>query len=81
MVRKKQPPVWTVVLLCSAAGVVLGGTSSWAESNSCLQAETLTAECLKKSPTVRTIEGMSVGLVAGMGAALGATWHARNQRK
>jgi hypothetical protein len=61
-----------LVLLCSATGVVLGGTASWAESNRCLQAETPTSECLTQNPIVETVEGMSVGLVAGAGAAIGA---------
>ncbi|XHX77725.1 MAG: hypothetical protein RBJ76_25365 [Stenomitos frigidus ULC029] len=64
-------------MACSTAGVVLGGTASWAESNSCLQAAAPSAQCLTKSPTTRTIEGMSVGLVAGLGAALGAVWQAK----
>jgi hypothetical protein len=79
MGRKKQPPVWIVILTCSVIGVVLGGTSSWAQSKTCLQSEVPSADCLKKSPTVRTAEGMSVGLVAGMSAAIGATWQARRQ--
>lgn len=79
MGRKKQPPVWTVVLACSTIGVVLGGTASWAESNTCLQADTPSAECLTKSPLLKTVEGMSVGLVAGAGAAVGATWQVKRQ--
>lgn len=79
MGRKKQPPVWVVVLICSATGVVLGGTSSWAESRTCQQADAPTTECLTKSPLMRTVEGMSVGLVAGAGAAIGATWNAKRQ--
>lgn len=77
MGRKKNRSVLTLILVCGAAGVVLGGTSSWAESNSCLQAAAPSTQCLKESPMTRTIEGMSVGLVAGMGAALGAAWQAR----
>lgn len=79
MGRKKQPPVWTVVLACSAIGVVLGGTASWAESNQCLQADAPSNECLTKSPLLKTVEGMSVGLVAGASAAVGATWQVKRQ--
>jgi hypothetical protein len=77
MHRKKQPPVWIVILACSVVGVVLGGTSSWAQSQSCLETDTPSGDCLKKSPLLRTAEGMSVGLVAGMSGAIGATWQAR----
>jgi hypothetical protein len=42
-----------------------------------LQEAAPSAQCLTKSPVTRTIEGMSVGLVAGLGAALGAVWQAK----
>jgi hypothetical protein len=74
---KNNRAVLTLILACSTAGVVLGGTASWADSNSCLQESTPSAQCLTKSPMTRTIEGMSVGLVAGLGAALGAVWQAK----
>jgi hypothetical protein len=61
-----------LVTLCSATGVILGGTASWAESSQCLKDETPTSECLTQNPVVKTFEGMSVGLVAGAGAAIGA---------
>jgi len=61
-----------LIVTCSIAGVVLGGTSSWAQSKQCLQAEHLTNECLTQSPLTKTIEGMSVGLLAGAGAAVAA---------
>lgn len=63
------------IVACSAVGVILGGTASWADSSRCLQAETPTSTCLTQDPTVKTVEGMSSGLVAGAGAALGATFH------
>jgi hypothetical protein len=68
-----------LVSTCSIAGVVLGGTSSWAESNQCLQAAVLTSQCLAQNPVQKTIEGMSLGLVAGIGAAVGATWQIRHE--
>ncbi len=74
---KNNRAVLTLILACSAAGVILGGTASWADSNSCLQESAPSAQCLTKSPMTRTIEGMSVGLVAGLGAALGAVWQAK----
>lgn len=63
------------IVACSAVGVILGGTASWAESNHCLQSETPTNTCLTQDPAVKTAEGMSSGLLAGAGAALGATFH------
>jgi len=77
MGKQKKRPVLILVLACSAAGVVLGGTASWAESNRCLQDPSPTTECLTKNPKLKTIEGMSVGLVAGFSAALGAAWRAK----
>jgi hypothetical protein len=59
-----------LVVSCSLAGVIVGGTTSWAESNSCLQASTV---------TTRTIEGMSTGLIVGAGAAFGAAWQHRDE--
>lgn len=73
MGRKSQRPIWFVVLVCSAAGVVLGGTASWAESNQCLKAQVVTSQCLTQDPTMKTVEGMAAGMVAGMGAAVGVT--------
>jgi hypothetical protein len=61
-----------LIATCSVAGVILGGTTSWAYSNQCLQAENLTTECLTQDPVVKTMQGMSVGLLAGAGAAVGA---------
>ncbi|UBF27721.1 hypothetical protein K9N68_07345 [Kovacikia minuta CCNUW1] len=77
MGRKKNGSFLLMVILCSTAGVILGGTSSWAESNQCMKADVLTQECLTKSPIVKTVEGMGVGLLAGIGAAIGATWQAK----
>lgn len=77
MGRKNHRPLTILILACSASGVVLGGTASWAESNTCLQQASPSQECLTKGPVVKTIEGMSFGLVAGVGAALGAAWQAK----
>jgi hypothetical protein len=61
-----------LIAACSVAGVILGGTTSWAYSNQCLQSENLTSECLTQDPLLKTFQGMSVGLFAGAGAAVGA---------
>ena len=70
-----------MTMLCSVAGVVLGGTASWADSNHCLQVETPTVECLTQNPTVKTLEGMGAGLLAGIGAALGIAWQIKREPK
>ena len=80
MGRKNQRPFILMAVLCSAAGVVLGGTASWAESSRCLQDMAPSNECLTKAPAIRVIEGMSVGLLSGLGAAVGATWQAKRDR-
>ncbi len=66
------------MLVCSAAGVVLGGSASWAESAQCMQDKVVTNQCLTQDPVRKTGEGMIAGMLAGAGAAAGATW---NQRK
>ncbi|MCA1991441.1 MAG: hypothetical protein LDL41_05255 [Coleofasciculus sp. S288] len=68
-----------LIATCSIAGVILGGTTSWASSNQCLQAKNVTSECLTQDPVTETIEGMSVGLLAGAGAAVGAAWQLRRK--
>ncbi len=76
MGRKKHRSL-LLILLCSAAGVVVGGTASWAEGSQCLQAEVLTNQCLTQSPIFKTIEGMATGMIAGVGAGAGAAWNAK----
>jgi hypothetical protein len=81
MDRKQQGPklkkanrFFLYILACSTVGVVLGGTASWADSNRCWLDESPTTQCVTQSPIIRTIQGMSTGLIAGMSAGLGATW-------
>jgi len=71
---RKLNRVILLIVACSATGVVLGGTASWADSNQCLQAKNVTSECLTQDPSLKTLQGMSTGLIAGAGAALGAIW-------
>lgn len=68
-----------LITTCSIAGVILGGTSSWAQSNQCLQSKNLTSECLTQNPLTKTIEGMSVGLIAGAGAAVSVAFQIKRQ--
>ena len=68
-----------LIVACSAAGVLVGGTASWAESTQCMKAELPTSNCLMQNPIVETFEGMSVGLIAGAGAAVGATFQMKRE--
>lgn len=72
---RKTKRLLLLVASCSIAGVILGGTSSWAESNLCLRASQVTNDCLTQDPIQRTIQGMSTGLIAGAGAAFGVGWN------
>ncbi|MDF2387647.1 hypothetical protein JMG10_39750 [Nostoc ellipsosporum NOK] len=76
---RKTKRLLLLVVSCSVAGVILGGTTSWAESNLCLRADQVTSDCLTQNPIEKTIQGMSTGLVAGAGAAFGVAWNARHQ--
>ena len=79
MGRKKINRSLLFIGIFGAIGVILGGTASWADSSTCLQAENPTNECLTQDPVVKTVEGMSSGLVAGAGAAIGATWNIKHK--
>ena len=76
---RKKAPFWIYIVACSAIAVVLGGTASWADSQQCWLAENPSTECLTKSPQLRTLEGMSTGLIAGATAAIGATWQMKHK--
>ena len=76
---RKSKRLLLLVVSCSVTGVILGGTASWAESNQCLQASTVTSECLTQDPITKTIQGMSTGLLAGTGAAVAAAWQLRHE--
>ncbi|MEA5598472.1 hypothetical protein [Rivularia sp. UHCC 0363] len=76
---RKNKRLLLLIVSCSVSGVVLGGTSSWAESTMCMQATQVTSECLTQNPVNKTIQGMSTGLLAGAGAAFGAAWQLRRE--
>lgn len=78
---RKTNRLLILIATCSIAGVVLGGSTSWAYSNQCLQANEVTNECLTLDPVTKTIQGMSVGLFAGAGAAVGAAMQLRRQER
>jgi hypothetical protein len=76
---RKTKRLLLLIVSCSAAGVVLGGTAGWAESKYCLQTNSVTSECLTQNSLMKTLQGMSTGLIAGAGAAFGAAWQMRNE--
>ena len=59
-----------LVISCSAVGVILGGSASLAESNQCWESQEVTNDCLTTEPLVKTMQGMSTGLIAGFSAAV-----------
>lgn len=78
MGRKLKPlkpnRLYFYVFCCSLMGVVLGATASQAEINECMTGSAVDNSCLTKSPVVRKLEGMGMGLFAGAGAAVASTW-------
>lgn len=67
-----------LVVSCSAAGVILGGGASWAESDRCWQSQNVTSDCLTQDPVIKTVQGMSTGLIAGFTAAVAAAWQIKH---
>lgn len=65
---------WLAVTLCGVLGVIFGATTSEAAISQCLAAENPTDECLTQDPIIKRVEGISMGLFVGIGAAVGATW-------
>jgi hypothetical protein len=72
---RKTDQLPLVIVLCSLFGLVFGATASQAEMNQCLASEHPSDQCLTQNPTLKRLEGMGMGLFAGAGAAIGATWH------
>lgn len=71
---RKTNQIPLTVILCSVLGVIFGATATQAEMNQCLSADQPTNQCLTQNPTTKRVEGMTMGLFAGAGAAIGATW-------
>jgi len=69
-----------LVVSCSAVGVILGGSASWADSNQCWQSQEVTNDCLTQDPLVKTMQGMSTGLIAGFTAAVAAGWQIKHEK-
>jgi len=69
-----------LVISCSAAGVILGGSASWADSEQCWQSKEVTNDCLTQEPLIKTMQGMSTGLIAGLTAAVAAAWQIKHDK-
>jgi hypothetical protein len=76
---RKNNRLALVVILCSLFGVIFGATASQADMNQCLTAANPTNECLTQNPVAKRAEGMAMGLFAGAGAAIGATWQMKSR--
>ena len=63
-----------LVISCSAVGVILGGSASLADNNQCWESQEVTNDCLTTEPLVKTMQGMSTGLITGFTAAVAAAW-------
>lgn len=68
-----------LVASCSVLGIFLGGATSWKENNLCLSEKIMSSECLTQDPVSHIIQGMSSGLMAGVGAAFGVSWQYRHE--
>ncbi len=80
MVRKNCRFIIYIVA-CSTIGVLVGGTAYSAELNRCLDDAAPTTQCLTQDPVLKTLEGMTFGLIAGAGAAVGSTWQIWQKNK
>ncbi|NJO39115.1 MAG: hypothetical protein HC769_07070 [Cyanobacteria bacterium CRU_2_1] len=65
---------WFVITVCAALGVVFGATTSQAAIDQCLSDDTPSHECLTQDPLAKRVEGIGMGLMVGVGAAVGAVW-------
>lgn len=75
----KTDRYFILILVCSCAGLGLGATSVMAETVLCNQGAT--TACLTTPSSDRVASGLSMGLMAGMGAGLTTGWQAFRNRK
>lgn len=71
---KNSNRFWFLVIFCGVFGSVLGATTSQAAINQCLTDETPNHACLTQDPVEKQVEGISMGLLVGVSAAIGASW-------
>jgi hypothetical protein len=63
-----------LVTLCGLMGIAMGATTSQAAINECLADSSPSHECLIQDPATRKLEGIGMGLMVGVCAAVGAAW-------
>ena len=76
---KNSQRFWVAIAICGMLGVVFGGATSQAAIRRCTQTDNSSASCDFRDPWIVRIENMGIGLFAGIGAAVGATWQARQK--
>ncbi|MBI4782060.1 MAG: hypothetical protein HY785_12180 [Oscillatoriophycideae cyanobacterium NC_groundwater_1537_Pr4_S-0.65um_50_18] len=67
---------WIAIAVCGMLGMVFGGAASQAAIRECTQSDHSSASCNMRDPWIIRLENIGVGLFAGVGAAVGATWQA-----
>ncbi|MEB3887347.1 hypothetical protein [Lyngbya sp. CCY1209] len=65
---------YLLLTICLASGGIIGYWATQFYLNGCLLAVLPSSQCLTQDPVSTTLEGVLVSLLAGMGAAIGATW-------
>lgn len=78
---KNSKRFWLLVGFCGISGIILGATTSQAAINECLADDTPSHECLVQDPVTKKVEGIGMGLMVGVSAAVGAAWQAGDRRR
>lgn len=65
---------WFMVVLCGILGSIFGATTSQAAINDCFADDSPSHECLMQDPIEKKVEGISMGVMVGISAAIGASW-------
>ncbi|MGC9527553.1 MAG: hypothetical protein ACP5D7_18615 [Limnospira sp.] len=60
--------------VCLASGGTIGYLATQFYLNGCLLAAVPSSQCITQDPVSKTLEGILISLLAGLGAAIGATW-------
>ncbi|MCU0570550.1 MAG: hypothetical protein MUF49_28745 [Oculatellaceae cyanobacterium Prado106] len=68
-----------LVFLCSLSGIALSLFTSQAALSQCATQQPLTDECLVSNPQTKQLESVGQGLVAGVCAAIAASWNVRKR--
>lgn len=73
---KDSKRFWFMVILCGVLGSVFGATTSQAAINQCFTDDSPSHDCLTQNPVEKKVEGISMGILVGVSAAIGASWRA-----